>query len=95
MLISYAVHKENHTLAVYHFLLPYILSFQHDLGKACNLICSPEYSTIPHSPTNKQNAMQLLELMSARILKPEVGIKVGRPEFVKARVCRFTLSISS
>lgn len=27
--------------------------------------------------------------MSERMLKPEVGIKVGRPEFVKARVRRF------
>lgn len=25
--------------------------------------------------------------MSAKMLKPEVGVKVGRPEFVKARVC--------
>lgn len=91
VLTIHTIRKENHTLAAYHFLLPYLLSFQHDLERACNLICSPEYSSIPHSPANKQNTIRLLELMSARILKPEVGIKVGRPEFVKARV-RHSLS---
>lgn len=83
----YTIHKENHTLAAYHFLLPYLLSFQHDLEKACNLICSPEYSSIPHSPADKQNSMRLLEPILAGMLKPQVGTKVGRPEFVKARVC--------
>lgn len=91
--LTVCAHKENHTLATYHFLLPYLLTFQHDLGRACNLICSTEYSSIPHSPVNKQDAVRLLELMSARMLKPEVGIKVGRPEFTKARVRRSLLLV--
>lgn len=81
MAITY--YKENHTLSAYHFLLPYLFSFQHDLGKACNLICLPEYCPTSHPPASRR---VVLELMCAKMLKPEVGVKVGRPEFVKARV---------
>ncbi|KAL7274963.1 hypothetical protein RUND412_002117 [Rhizina undulata] len=78
---------ENFVFSTYHFLLPHLFSFQNDLGRTCTLICSPEFREIPHNPYSKTDKDRLFALF-LKLLKPEVGVKVGRPEFIKAQSCK-------
>lgn len=82
---SCGVCKESYTLSAYHFLLPHLFRFQQDLSKACTLICAPEYRVHARFPPFHERE-PILRSLAAQILKPEIGVKVGRPEFVKARV---------
>ncbi|KAH0606339.1 uncharacterized protein H6S33_004000 [Morchella sextelata] len=85
---------ESHTLSAYHFLMPHLFKFQQDLSKACALICAPEYRVYARFPPPSERA-QILRSLAAQILKPETGVKVGRPEFVKARSCKHAAALAA
>lgn len=76
---------ETTTLQAYHFMLPKLLSVRSDLQLACNEICSPNMVTLYPSSRHKP---QLLDQKAMHFFKPEVGVKVGRGEFVKATSCK-------
>jgi DNA ligase-4 len=74
--------EEPYILRSFHFLLPDLLRFQATFSSAVTLLKGPlkEY---PDSPDPRSE--RLLRKQAAPLIKPYVGIKVGRPEFTKAR----------
>ncbi len=74
--------KEQLILKSFHFLLPDLLQFQNDFRAAIELLKGP----LQEHPENPDPRSERLHRHSARaVIKPVVGIKVGRPEFEKAR----------
>ena len=73
---------ERIVLQAFHFLLPDLLRFQEDFAAAIKMLKGPlkEY---PENPDPRSR--QLHRKGAAVLLKPSVGIKVGRPDFHKAR----------
>ena len=74
--------EENLVLQSFHFLLPDLLRFQQNFEAAILLLRGPlaEYHERP-DPRSRR----LLRRQAAELIKPRVGIKVGRPTFHKAR----------
>ena len=74
--------EEALVLQSFHFLLPDLLRFQNDFDAAIRLLRGPlkEY---PETPDPRSR--QLHRQGAAALLKPSVGVKVGRPNFYKAR----------
>lgn len=73
---------EQLLLKTFHFLLPDLLRFQDDLEAAVRLLKTtlngyPETCDVRSESLHRQNARASL--------KPAVGVKVGRPEWTKAR----------
>lgn len=85
---------ESHTLSSYHFLAPHLFKFQQDLHKACALICAPEYRIHERFPPSRERE-RILRSLAEETLKPELGVKVGRPEFVKARSCKHAAALAA
>ncbi|KAI5838090.1 hypothetical protein DFP73DRAFT_635595 [Morchella snyderi] len=85
---------ESHTLSAYHFLLPHLFRFQQDLSKACALVCAPEYRVHARFPPPSEREV-ILRSLAAQVLRPEIGVKVGRPEFVKARSCKHAAALAA
>ena len=74
--------NERDILRSYHFLIPDLLQFQNDFRAAIELLKGPlqEYPECPDPRSER------LHRAGARaLLRPVVGVKVGRPEFTKAR----------
>ena len=73
---------ETHVLKSFHFLLPDLLRFQARFSSAVTHLKGPlkEY---PDRPDYRSE--RLLRKQAAPLIKPYVGIKVGRPDFTKAR----------
>ena len=73
---------EPFILRSFHFLLPDLLRFQATFSSAVALLRGPlrEY---PERPDPRSE--RLLRKQAAPLIKPDVGVKVGRPEFMKAR----------
>jgi DNA ligase-4 len=74
---------EHHLLQHYHFLLPDLLMFQDDFDAVFNMLrgdlkCFPSAPSVTEEPGMRVEAAQRL--------KPIVGVKVGRPRFLKAWV---------
>ncbi|KAK3714828.1 hypothetical protein LTR37_007563 [Vermiconidia calcicola] len=74
--------NESLLLKSFHFLLPDLLQFQNDFTAVISLLKGPlrEY---PDSPDPR--SVQLHRKSAAQYLKPSVGVKVGRPNFMKVR----------
>ncbi|KAL4904436.1 hypothetical protein BDW74DRAFT_185689 [Aspergillus multicolor] len=74
---------EKLTLKSFHFLLPHLLLFQNSLEAAVTLLCS---EPIIHSPPRPEiGYARDLSKIALHHLTPAIGIKVGRPEYYKAR----------
>ncbi|KAF2230210.1 hypothetical protein EV356DRAFT_509256 [Viridothelium virens] len=81
---------DHQVQSAYHFLLPDLLRFQDSLPDALSLLktglaCYPAVADPDQQLIYKREA-------SAR-LRPKVGVKVGRPSFVKARSIQNCLNI--
>ncbi|KAF1822582.1 DNA ligase/mRNA capping enzyme, partial [Dissoconium aciculare CBS 342.82] len=74
----------------FHFLLRDLLNFQRNLGAAVNLL-KTEFREYPECPDPA--SARLFRRSAAEKLAPVVGIKVSRPNFVKARGIDHCLSI--
>ncbi|KAL4867095.1 hypothetical protein BDV12DRAFT_186963 [Aspergillus spectabilis] len=74
---------EKLTLRSFHFLLPHLLLFQDSFEAAVNLLSSQPISHFPSRP--EPGLAKDLGLIALHHLIPSVGIKVGRPEYYKAR----------
>ncbi|KAM0707828.1 hypothetical protein Q7P35_004477 [Cladosporium inversicolor] len=66
----------------FHFLLPDLLRFQAKFSSAVTLLKGP-LKEFPDRPDYRSE--RLLRKQAAPLIKPSVGIKVGRPDFTKAR----------
>ncbi|KAF8460652.1 hypothetical protein BDZ91DRAFT_798733 [Kalaharituber pfeilii] len=77
---------ERLTMYVYHFLLPHLFAFQNDLRRAVELLETPLFKMFPPSPPEK-DAKSLLD-GAAKLVRPEVGVRVKKVGFVKARSCK-------
>lgn len=76
---------ERVAMSAYHFILPILWKFQGDLRIALGVLNENQvFKSLPAKPEMK-DIERLLEGVG-NLIKPEVGVKVGRVEFLKARV---------
>jgi len=73
---------ETYMLKSFHFLLPDLLRFQAKFSSAVTLLKGP-LKEFPDRPDLRSE--RLLRKQAAPLIKPQIGIKVGRPDFTKAR----------
>ena len=76
--------QEHFILRRIHFLLPKLLEFQSSFDAAAGILECSSVRAIPAQPS-AQTEERLMEEISAECLRPQVGVKIGRPIFVKAR----------
>lgn len=67
----------------YHFLLPSLMKFQDSFYAAVGLLRGP-FVEIP-SKTGCSLSERAFKRQAAKLLSPQIGVKVGRPQFLKAR----------
>ncbi|KAL4967206.1 ATP dependent DNA ligase domain protein [Aspergillus stella-maris] len=71
------------TMTSFHFLLPHLLLFQNSFEAAVSLLCSEPITHFPPRP--EPVYAKDLGKIALHHMKPKVGIKIGRPEYYKAR----------
>lgn len=69
----------------FHFLLPEIWRIRGQLESALSVLGSKTFRLFPCAPSPDDE--EELREAAERLLLPEVGVKVGRPVFVKALSC--------
>ncbi|KAL4819847.1 hypothetical protein BDW67DRAFT_173121 [Aspergillus spinulosporus] len=74
---------EKLTLKSFHFLLPHLLLFQNSFEAAVTLLSSEPIIHFPPRP--EIGYARDLGKIALHHLIPKIGIKIGRPEYVKAR----------
>ncbi|KAL3463624.1 hypothetical protein BJX64DRAFT_256612, partial [Aspergillus heterothallicus] len=74
---------EKLTLRSYHFLLPHLLLFQDSFEAAIDLLCSQRLCHFPAKP--EPSLERDLAKIALHHLVPNSGIKIGRPDYYKAR----------
>ncbi|KAL2863244.1 ATP dependent DNA ligase domain protein [Aspergillus lucknowensis] len=74
---------EKLTLRSFHFLLPHLLLFQDSFEAAVKLLSSTPISHFPPRP--EPGLAKDLSQIALHHLIPKVGVKIGRPEYYKAR----------
>lgn len=74
-----------------HFLLPHLLLFQDSLEAAVDLVKSPSLKLFPPRP--QPDFARLLSDKALEHFVPQLGIKVGRAEYYKARSIRHCCSM--
>ncbi|PYI05982.1 hypothetical protein BO78DRAFT_446000 [Aspergillus sclerotiicarbonarius CBS 121057] len=73
----------NLTLKSFHFLLPHLLLFQDSFESALSTLTSGPISHFPPHP--EPDLAKDLGLIALQYLSPDVGVKIGRPDYYKAR----------
>ncbi|GAB1739551.1 hypothetical protein NU219Hw_g4501t1 [Hortaea werneckii] len=73
---------EKAVLRGFHFLLPDLLRFQNDYEAALLLLHEPQLRTIPPQPDRRSEDGYRANVSS--MIKPVVGVKVGRPDICKS-----------
>lgn len=76
-------------LQSFHFLLPDLLRFQQDFGAAMSLLRG-ELRGYHANPDPR--SQQLFKIQASEKLRPQVGTKVGRPTFHKARALNYCVN---
>ncbi|KAJ5706626.1 hypothetical protein N7488_006427 [Penicillium malachiteum] len=74
---------ERFTLAKIHFLLPHLLQFQNTFEGALQMLQSDPMCHFPPRPDPRSAAGFCAIALDH--LRPRIGIKIGRPEYLKAR----------
>ncbi|KAF3920222.1 hypothetical protein AA313_de0206866 [Arthrobotrys entomopaga] len=69
----------------FHFLLPEIWRIRGELKSALDLLSSKTFGLFPTHPSSEDE--DELREAGRKLLVPEMGVKVGRPHFVKAVNC--------
>ncbi|KAJ5104378.1 hypothetical protein NUU61_001725 [Penicillium alfredii] len=80
---SPVVLPQPYTLKQFHFLLPHLLQFQDSFEGALDMLVSEPMNHFPPHPDPKLAAN--LSAIALDYLRPRTGIKIGRPEYFKAR----------
>ncbi|RMY58337.1 hypothetical protein D0865_02663 [Hortaea werneckii] len=73
---------EKAVLRGFHFLLPDLLRFQNNYEAALHLLHEPQFRSIPPQPDRRSEDGYRANVSS--MIKPVVGVKVGRPDFCKS-----------
>lgn len=90
--IAPVVLDEHLILKSIHFLLPRILKFQSSFGAAFEILSNPLLAVLP---TQQQGALSESTWTSvASCLRPRLGVKIGRPQFNKARSIKHCLALT-
>ncbi|KAJ5641940.1 hypothetical protein N7490_005940 [Penicillium lividum] len=94
ILKSYApvILPEKYILEKFHFLLPHLLQFQNTFEGALEMLESEPMSHFPPRPDRKLAAS--LCAIALDHIRPRTGIKVGRPEYYKARSIKHCLQLT-
>ncbi|KAL4944648.1 hypothetical protein BDV06DRAFT_220053 [Aspergillus oleicola] len=74
---------ENLAMTSFHFLLPHLLLFQNSFEAAVALLCSEPITHFPPRP--EPVYAKDLGKIALHHMKPKIGIKIGRPDYYKAR----------
>ncbi|KGO40456.1 DNA ligase, ATP-dependent, N-terminal [Penicillium expansum] len=77
------VFPEQYTLKKFHFLLPQLLQLQSSFEGALEMLASDPIKHFPPNP-DPQSAKSL-STIALQHMRPRPGIKVGRPDYYKAR----------
>ncbi|KAJ5181285.1 Nucleic acid-binding OB-fold [Penicillium cf. griseofulvum] len=77
------VFPENYTLKRFHFLLPQLLQLQDSFDGVLEMLASDPISHFPPNPDPQ--AARSLGIIALQHMRPRPGIKVGRPDYCKAR----------
>ncbi|GAB1192927.1 hypothetical protein APSETT444_002128 [Aspergillus pseudonomiae] len=73
----------NLTLRSFHFLIPHLLLFQDSFEATLNILA---LETIRHFPPHPEPGLAKdLGIIAMQHLSPVVGVKIGRPDYYKAR----------
>ncbi|KAI9851996.1 MAG: hypothetical protein M1838_002119 [Thelocarpon superellum] len=84
--------SEPLVLRLYHFLLPDVLKVHDHIEVAVPLLRGPVLGGMPPQPATAQERYQCRQDAS-RALIPQIGVKVGRPMFCKARSVKHCLQM--
>ncbi|KAJ5669866.1 hypothetical protein N7462_010936 [Penicillium macrosclerotiorum] len=84
---------ERITLEGFHFLLPHLLQFQSTLEGALGMLASKPLNHFPSRPNPKLAGT--LSSIALEHLQPRTGIKIGRPEYFKARSIKHCLQMAN
>ncbi|KAI7507618.1 DNA ligase/mRNA capping enzyme [Hortaea werneckii] len=82
---------EKAVLRSFHFLSPDLLRFQNNYEAALLLLHEPQLRTIPPQPDRRSEDGYRANISS--MIKPLVGVKVGRPDFCKSWSIEHCLNI--
>jgi DNA ligase-4 len=95
ILKSYApvIIPPKHSLERFHFLLPHLLQFQNTFEGALEMLDQKPMKDFPPHPNPKLAAS--LCATALEYLQPRTGIKIGRPEYFKARGIKHCLSMAN
>ncbi|KAJ5621035.1 hypothetical protein N7510_005019 [Penicillium lagena] len=74
---------QQYTLKRFHFLLPQLLQFQASFAGALDMLVSNPMNHFPPRPDPTLAAT--LTSLALQYLRPQMGFKIGRPEYYKAR----------
>jgi DNA ligase-4 len=88
---SPVVFPETFTLKKFHFLLPQLLQLQDSFDGALGMLTSDPICQFPPNPDPK--AARSLSTIALQHLRPRPGIKVGRPDYYKARSIKHCLEM--
>jgi DNA ligase-4 len=80
---SPVVFPEQYTLKKFHFLLPHLLLLQNSFDGALEMLAADPINHFPSNPDPK--SAKSLSIIAMQHLRPRAGIKVGRPDYYKAR----------
>jgi DNA ligase-4 len=80
---SPVIFPEQYTLKMFHFLLPHLLMLQNSFDGALEMLASDPINHFPPNPDPR--SAKSLSIIAMQHLRPRAGIKVGRPEYYKAR----------
>jgi len=75
---------EKTTMHAYHFLLPRLWAVQSDLRRCLDVLGGAFFNVFPPKP-QQRDVRELLQ-GAGKLVRPEVGVRVGRVEYLKARV---------
>lgn len=84
---------EKYTLERFHFLLPQLLQFQNTFKGALEILNSEPMNHFPPRPDRKLAAS--LCAIALDHIRPRTGIKVGRPDYFKARSIKHCIQMTS
>lgn len=84
---------EKYTLERFHFLLPQLLQFQNTFKGALEIMNSEPMNHFPPRPDRRLAAS--LCAIALDHIRPRTGIKVGRPDYLKARSIKHCMQMTS
>lgn len=80
---SPVVVPEKLVLKKFHFIMPTLLTFQDSMEAAMEILSREPIVSLPPRPSRDYERQLMQNVMA--FLPPRIGVKIGRPDFYKAR----------